>query len=480
MMPRSLAIAGIVASMTMSAATATTATDLTIYRSDSDSLFSAADRGSLASGYALVHETRAVHLKAGRQVVNLDGLPQQLDPEALDLRFPGHKDIHSLASRLLLPGQGSVLATHNGEYVTVIGDSGQTLAEGTLIGDRNGLLVRNPKGVTLVRNYAAVHLGHSQVRGGVRLQQTIESNTTGTVDAKLVYPTGGMGWRAAYTGTLDDSASTCRLTLASEAGIANRSGRDWRAAMLKLVAGEPRFAKSSGPQPRMMAMTAQAAPAPESYPQQASMGDYRSYTIDGAMDLPDGSITRVPLYATRTIACQRSHLFEHGSAWQPSRPQLARNFNLDGSNQVTSHLEFTAFDNLPAGYLRVNGMFDGQRELLGEARIADTPKDQPVKVTLGNAFDLRGERERTAFSLDKAARTLDVAYRITLSNSGDSARTVTVREHPNRWRNWDLTSSSMKPTHKNTDTIDFELNVPAGGKASLDYALRYHWTANDE
>lgn len=480
MTPRFLATVAIVAGVSMTAAHAAPATDLTIYRSDSDSLFAAADRGSLASGYALVHETRQLDLKSGRQVISLDGLPEQLDAEALDLRFPGRKDIRSLASRLLLPDQSSVLATHVGQPVTVIGDNGQTLAAGTLLGERNGLLVRDAQGVSLVRNYAAVRLGQEDVRGGVRLAASIESGKAGQATAKLDYPTGGMGWRAAYTGTLVESGAGCQLNLASDASIANRSGRDWDAATLKLVAGEPRFARSSGPQPRMMAMAAQAAPAPESHPQQAAMGDYRSYTIDGAIDLPDGSITRVPLYAPRNIDCQRSWLFEHGSAWLPARPQLARGFNRGGEDRISSHLKFTAFDNLPAGYLRVNGIFNGQHELLGEARLADTPRGQPVDVTLGTAFDLRGKRERSAFSLDRAARTLDESFRITLSNGGDSDRSVTVREHPDRWRSWTLVSSSVQPARKTADTLDFTISVPARGQAVLDYSLRYQWTANDE
>lgn len=480
-MSRSLLALAIAAIMTTTSAIAAESTDLSIYRSDNDSLFSAADRGSVAAGYALVHETRQLNLKSGQQVVNLDGLPEQLDTEALDLVFPGRDDIRRLASRLLLSGQAGVLDTHIGENVVVYGDSSQQLASGTLIGTGNGLLIRTGNGkVTLVRNYAAVSMDHADVRGGARLQETLESGKAGPATAKLDYPTGGIAWRAAYSGLLHDSGAHCRLDLSSDASIANRSGRDWDAATLKLIAGEPNFAKSSGPQPRMMAMEEDSAAAPKSNPQQSAMGDYRSYTLDGAIDLPNGSITRVPLYASHTLDCQRSRLFEHGTAWSPSRPQLAQDFNRGSNNEVSSHLKFTAFDNLPAGYVRVSGTFDGQRELLGEARVPDTPKGQEVSITLGTAFDLRGERERTSFSLDKAGRTLDEAFRITLSNGGEQKQTVTVREHPNRWRSWTLVSSSSKPSKKSPDTIDFQVDVPAHGKAVLDYALRYHWTPDDD
>jgi len=80
--------------------------------------------------------------------------------------------------------------------------------------------------------------------------------------------------------------------------------------------------------------------------------------------------------------------------------------------------------------------------------------------------------------VDKAGRTMDEAYRITLTNAGDDARIVTVREHPNRWREWTLASSSGKPSKQTTDTLEFRVNVPANGKAVLDYAVHYHWTAD--
>jgi hypothetical protein len=75
---------------------------------------------------------------------------------------------------------------------------------------------------------------------------------------------------------------------------------------------------------------------------------------------------------------------------------------------------------------------------------------------------------------------MDEAFRITLSNAGDTARTVTVREHPARWREWTLQSSSHKPSEQKPDLLEFRIEVPAGGKATLDYAVRYRWAATDQ
>jgi hypothetical protein len=159
---------------------------------------------------------------------------------------------------------------------------------------------------------------------------------------------------------------------------------------------------------------------------------------------------------------------------------LLPDFGTDGGNTIQSTLSFSAFDSLPAGYLRVLGSDrGGTPQFIGEARVEDTPKGSDATLTLGTAFDLRADRERTDFKVDQAAHTMDEAFRITLTNAGQSPRVVTVREHPSRWREWTLTSSSLRPEKQSPDVLEFPVKVPAGGKATLDYAVRYHWAAQE-
>jgi hypothetical protein len=272
------------------------------------------------------------------------------------------------------------------------------------------------------------------------------------------------------------------MRLDALASIANRSGRDYPASKLKLVAGSPNMAR---PVMRMYksTMAAGVAAAPQSLPEQSSLGDYRRYAIDGALDLPDASVTQVPLYASSDIDCQRRWTFETSGAWFPPKPMLNKDdMPISASpGSIASELRFTPTENLPAGHLRVlTRDRDSRVEFLGEARINDTQKGQAVPVTLGTAFDLSALRERTAFSVDKAAREMNEGYRITLTNTGDTARTITVREHPNRWRVWTPQSSSQKPAKQTPDLLEFEVAVPANGKATLDYAVKYTWTPKDE
>lgn len=474
-MPRTLLSLAMTALVTATAATADPA--LTIYRSDSDALFEGGT-APIADGHAVVHEPRTLQLAGGKQTVVIDGLPSMLDTEAvvIDLGSAGRV----LAQRVVSAGDAGALAAHRGERVQVFGADNKVIADGILIAlDGGNLGIRGSDGrISYIRDFARITFPEGSGLPGSTLQIAVDGKA-GSAAASLTYPTSGLGWRAAYSALLagDD---TCTLRLDALASIANRSGRDFSGANLKLIAGAPNFAKS-GYAPRAMMMKTMAAAAPEALPAQSALGDYRSYAIGGSLDLPDASVTQIPLYASADLGCERSWVFESGGAWFPPKPMLDALNAQGGSGPVNSQLKFKAAENLPSGNLRVlTREKDGRTELLGENRIGDTAKGRDVDVSLGVAFNLAGTRERTAFTVDRAARRMDEGFRITLTNSGETARTVTVREHPNRWREWTLQSSSQQPFRQTSDTLEFRVAVAANSSATVEYALRYTWIASEE
>ncbi|QWT20672.1 DUF4139 domain-containing protein [Bacillus sp. NP157] len=469
--------------MTLPAFAANDRTALTLYRADGDQLFQATGDAVSNDGYAVVHERRAFDLKGGTQDLSIGGLPSALDSEALTLRFPG-KGTRVVSQRLLL-GQGFDGAVSGlvGQKVQVVGTGGQELASGTLVQGGTPMVIRTANGdLALVRDYAALRVtGQDSIARGSTLQVRVDGAAAGNTTAQLDYPTTGLGWRAAYVATLANG-SACSMAFDASASIANRSGRDWKDVSLKLVAGDAQRSKSAAPRPVMMMARAPVAQgfSADANPTQATLGDLRTYTLPHAVDLPDGSVTLAPLYDRRELACERETLYESGQRFFANVPISQREMALpppDGV-PVTTSLKFKAFDSLPAGYVRVmTNDRDGDAELLGEGRFNDTPKGEDATISLGNAFDLRAKREQTTYTA--AAHQIDEGTRITLTNAGDAARVVTVREHPYRWRAWSLVSSSVKPSKNTPDMLEFKVDVPAHGSASLDFAVRYSWTDAD-
>ena len=78
---------------------------------------------------------------------------------------------------------------------------------------------------------------------------------------------------------------------------------------------------------------------------------------------------------------------------------------------------------------------EGQLQFIGEDQIDHTPIGKKIKVTVGNAFDIIGERTLTDFEQvnNNVSRT---SYQIVLNNNKSGAQNVTVVEHfYGNWKN---------------------------------------------
>ncbi|TAN08977.1 MAG: DUF4139 domain-containing protein [Rhodanobacteraceae bacterium] len=479
-MHRRLLVAATAAIVSIPAALAAEGPALTVYHADNEALFTGTAQGTLDAGHALVHERRMLKLAAGTHEVRIGGLPATLDPEAIAVGFGAGPAVAVLGQRVVLANASAsgALDAAIGSHITV--NTGSGSLEGTLLGASSaGLLLRTADGQAhWLHQYASLTLPAGSVASGNSLLLDVDARAAGTRDASLTYTTAGIGWRAAYSATLT-GGDPCHMQFKPEASIANRSGRDYTGATLKLVAGQPNFGQRGGlVAERFIAPMAAAAPR---LPTQATLGDYRSFTLHGAISLPNGTVTLTPLYRAQPLACQRQYIVEDGNPAYPPHPNTNDYGAQDYRDRaIDSTLAFTAPAALPAGTLRawLTGQ-DGTPALLGEGGVADSPKGQKVTVRLGQSFDLRASRDRTAFHVDAKAHRLSESYRITLSNGGAIARTVTVREHPSRWREWTVTASSQKATQETPQLLEFAVRVPARGKATLTYSVQYSWTAQD-
>ncbi len=82
-------------------------------------------------------------------------------------------------------------------------------------------------------------------------------------------------------------------------------------------------------------------------------------------------------------------------------------------------------------------------QFVGENEIDHTPRNETIRVTTGNSFDLVGERKQTNFHVDTADKWIDESFEIKLRNrKKDDAVEIRVVEHLYRWSNWDIKAKS--------------------------------------
>jgi hypothetical protein len=131
---------------------------------------------------------------------------------------------------------------------------------------------------------------------------------------------------------------------------------------------------------------------------------------------------------------------------------------------------------LPAGKLRFYRRDDdGQLEFTGENTIDHTPRNETIRLTTGNAFDLVGERKQTDFHIDTGDKRLDETFEIALRNRKTSPVTFRVVEHLYRWNNWTLTAKSDDYTKKDAQTIEFNVPVAPDQERKVTYTVHYTW-----
>jgi hypothetical protein len=127
---------------------------------------------------------------------------------------------------------------------------------------------------------------------------------------------------------------------------------------------------------------------------------------------------------------------------------------------------------LPAGIVRIYARGkDGVMRLLGEDRIGDTPTGGTAELNAGAAFDVTVGRRQTAFArADLPQSTFESAWRIELANAGSEPVTVAVVETiPG---DWTMISETAKHEKVGAEQARWQVPVPAGGTATLEYRVR--------
>jgi hypothetical protein len=330
------------------------------------------------------------------------------------------------------------------------------------------------------------------------LRWQIDSPKAQKLTAELAYITGGMNWEATYnviTSSSGDntaaSSSEEKADLVGWVTITNNTGVDFPQARIKLMAGDvakiqPR--NYDRLEPRVMEMAGRYIDGSDQVTQKA-FDDYHLYDLNRTVSLEDGETKQVQFLEAAAVSVNRSYLYD-GAAIdrQPIANYGGRfiqdqNYGLNSSNtkvQVLQEIKNSEANNLgiplPAGRIRLYRRdVDGQIEFIGESTINHTPAEDSVKVTSGNAFDIKGSRTQTNFYIDNGRRTLDEYFEIKLANQKSQPVTVNVLEHLYRGDNWEIMQKSADYTKLDSHTIQFPVQVPAKGEASVTYAVRYTW-----
>lgn len=497
---RTLLATGIAAAMTTAALAADTPDySLTVYSSAQPgqvSTESLANFGNALPGYALVRDGRKMTLQAGSGVLRFTDVATRIDPTTVafeSLTDPAGTRVVEQNYQFDLVNRDKLLERYVGATITVEQQRGDALERlsGVLLSAAGGTLIlqRDSGEVVSINSYSNVLF--PSLPGGLITRPTlvwlVNAKQAGTHDTRVSYQTQGMTWWSDYNITLREDDGGCDMDLSAWVTIVNQSGASYPQAQLKLVAGEVNRAPAP-PQPAMrmqMKTMAAAAPVMDEGFQESSLFEYHLYTLGRRSDLPDNSTKQLELFPTASKAgCTKQLVFT--ASPQPwaywSAPIQDQGYGATSEGTVGAFLEF---DNkeanklgmpLPAGRVRVNqASVDGTLEFIGEDVIKHTPRNETLRIKLGTAFDVVGERKQVSFSVDTTAKTIDESVEVTVRNRKKTAARVIAREYLYRWSGWTVTAKNRDFVKRDANTIDFPLDIPADGEAKITYTVRYKW-----
>jgi hypothetical protein len=131
---------------------------------------------------------------------------------------------------------------------------------------------------------------------------------------------------------------------------------------------------------------------------------------------------------------------------------------------------------LPKGKVRVYKRdVDGKEQFIGEDLIDHTPKDEEVRLYLGNAFDIVGQRVQKDFRSMAGGRVVEETIEIKIRNHKEEPVEIQIAEHPWRWSQWEIVKSNSEWTKVDQTTLRFPVKVEKGAEKTVVYTIRYEW-----
>lgn len=469
--------------------------------------------------FAVIRDALPLNLTAGENRIQASGVTAQVEPDSVVLRDPTGQHPLRMVEQFYRAdpiSQSYLLSLYEGKEVNfrVVRGDHEEIIKGKVI--RSGYQLGSPYNNQGYTQYQSLSGGQPliEVDGQLRfslpgepifpalpadailkptLNWVLNSPVAGPLNAELSYVSRGFNWEADYNiiapaGDDGTAAGQESLDVNGLVTLSNNSGKTFENATLKLMAGDVNKTVNQNNNPRTYFSVGGyvnerlAAPI-----DQKNFDEYHLYTLKNRTTLRDQETKQVEFLRAAGVKSESSYVYDGSnlsaySGYSLSNIRSDENYGTQMNPKVWILRSFanTKENNLgiplPKGRMRFYRRdASGQLEFIGENVIDHTPEGETVRIYTGNAFDIVGERKRTNFKNDYSNRFVDESFEITLHNHKSKLVEIRVVEHLNRANTWTLTQQSDTSLKKDSNTIEFMVQVPANGEKSVTYSVHYTW-----
>ncbi len=437
--------------------------------------------------FGVVREARQVEVSADG-LVKFTDVAAQIDPTTV--RF---KSLTDPSAKLLeqnfqydLVSADKLLRKYVDQPIEIVAE-GHSYAGTLLSFDGQHLVIKEAEGIVMVRRPDNIRdIRFKVLPEGLLTRPTliwqVATNKPGKQLVEVTYQTGAINWHAEYVLVLDKNDSSADLS--GWVSVDNRSGKTYRNAKLKFIAGDVRRIQPRAE--RGLMKMAYSAPAAAPMAEKAFF-EYHMYTLQRPSTVADNETKQLEMFTpAKGVKITKRLLYNPlgNFRWGRGGRYTDRNY---GATQASKKVNvFIEFKNtkanklgipLPAGKVRVykQDPADKALEFVGEELIDHTPKDEKLSLLIGNAFDVVGERRQVVFQSERGRRWMKETIEIKLRNHKDQDVEVRIKEPLYRWTSGRVTASSAEYSKLDARTIAFDVAVKANGETVVTYTVEYTW-----
>ncbi|MDO9281296.1 MAG: DUF4139 domain-containing protein [Methylotenera sp.] len=431
---------------------------------------------------ALIKDQRKVKLNNGLNNLALRDVSAQIRPETALLRSLSHAGSFSTLEQnfdfdLLTPQK--LLEKYVGKNVSIVrvnpATGVETTEQATVLSANNGVVMKIGNRVETGMPGRIVYDDvPTNLRDRPTLVTKLNNKTTTEQMVELSYLTGGLGWKADYVAELN--AKEDSIDLSGWVTLTNTSGTSYNNAKLQLVAGDVNRVQDN--YPRAMAMRKNIGMVAEASAPMAeeSLLEYHLYTLDHPTTISDNQNKQVALLSASNVPARKELVlrgadYYYGASYGDLGQKMKVGVFVEFDNKETAKLGLP----LPKGTMRVYKKDNqGNAQFVGEDSIDHTPKNEVIRLKLGNAFDVTADKKQIDFKIlprpAKGNSMFESAYEIVLKNAKKERVTVTVQEPiPADWKMMKESHPSQKAT---SNTAVWKIEIPAEGKTTLTYRVQ--------
>lgn len=330
--------------------------------------------------FGMVKDVRSISFDAGESQVAFTDVAETIQTETVMFKPSSLNNgirVYEQNYENNLADKYSLLKKYLEQNISVDITQGQQSRNvvGKLLAYQNSFILETGLGVSIYDSVSAVHV--DKLSEGLLIRPTliwrVFSPTATTVDCEVAYRATGFSWKADYLMTLNQKED--KADFAGWVTIDNNSGKTYKNASLKLIAGEVNVVR---PQPEffampMMAMADGVAASPPPAFSEKSFADYHMYTLSKRVNINESSKKQLEFIPTAfNVPITKYYTLTVSAGGYPEE-----NIKSKGTVRLFNSQKNGMGMPLPKGIIRVfkTDEADKSLEFIGEDSINHTPKD---------------------------------------------------------------------------------------------------------